>query len=348
MENKIIRVLIVDDSSTASMLLAHIISSDPGLQVAGTVGNGEEALQWLEKQSCDVITMDIHMPDINGFEVTKKIMETKPLPTVIISSGYTPTDNYLAFRAMEAGALGILEKPAGLGDVNYAHKAEEIISTLKMISSIKLVTRRPKQPAGDLKKIAPKIEAKLEIKAVGIGASLGGPIAIAKILEELPASFPVPVFIVQHIALGFSGEFIRWLQERSKLQICSAVDGAKAEPGHVYIAADACQMGIRPGNIISLDYTSTGSLQPSVGHLFKSLAETYGPQSVGVMLTGMGRDGAAELLLMKQKGAYTIAQDEKSCLMFGMPKEAILLGAAKQILPLNTIAAALITLCKVK
>lgn len=342
-EKKTIKVLIVDDSRVARAMLTHIIESDPDLKVAGYAENGEIALQWLQKEDCDVITMDIHMPVINGFEVTKKIMETKPLPTIIISSGYDSHDNHMAFKAIEAGALAILEKPVGIYDVSYSQMAKEIIHTIKMVSGIKLLTRHPRIHLNENKNFL-KTAPKLSVKAIGIGASLGGPLAIAKILEDLPASFPIPIFIVQHIAAGFTEDFIRWLQNRAKLKIYLAKHGELAQPGCVYIAADVCQMGIKKGDIINLDYTTLHGIQPSVGHLFKSLAETYGAQCIGVILTGMGRDGAEELLLMKQKGAYTIAQDEESCLMFGMPKEAILINAAQQIVPLNLIASTLIRL----
>lgn len=346
MKKKIIKVFIIDDSRVAREFLTYIIESDPELKVVGSAESGELALQWLQTQTCDVITMDIHMPHLNGFEVTKKIMESKPIPTIVISSGYTLTDNLLAFKALEVGALAILEKPGGLGDVNYVRKAKEIVDTIKLISDIKVVKRRHKPVFGEIKNVALHIESKVEIKAVGIGASLGGPLAIAKILDDLPSSFPVPIFIVQHIVAGFTENFIKWLQERSNLQINQAKDGEKAKPGCVYIAADGCQMEIKNGDLISLDYTQNSAFQPSVGRLFKSLAATYGSHCIGVILTGMGKDGAAELLTLKQKGAYTIAQDEESSLMFGMPKEAILLGAVNKVLPLNMIACTLNALVK--
>jgi two-component system chemotaxis response regulator CheB len=338
MKKDVTKVFIVDDSRVARELLTHIIESDPQLKVVGFAENGELALQWLQKHSCDVITMDIHLPRLNGFAITQKIMESKPVPTVIISSGYTASNNLLAFRALEAGALAILEKPLGLTDANYAVRSKEIIDTIKMISDIKVVTRHPKGLIQGIQRRMPQIVPTREIKAVGIGASLGGPLAIAKILEELPASFPVPIFVVQHISKGFSENFIHWLQERSKLKICSAIDGTLGRAGNVYIAADACQMKIIKGGFISLDYKANSPIQPSVGNLFKSLAETFGSHCVGVLLTGMGKDGAEEMLVMKQKGAYTIAQDEESCVMFGMPKEAIIIGAAQQVLPLHMIA----------
>lgn len=347
LDKKLIKVFVVDDSSTARQLLIHIIESDPELKVVGYAEDGKKALEWLQNGSCDVITMDIHMPYINGFEVVQKIMSTKPVPAVIVSSGYTPTDNLMAFRALEAGALSILEKPWGFDDEAYRGKAKEIINTIKTISGIKLITRRPLMGL-NAKKNNFLLEAKKKVKAIGIGASLGGPLAIAEILEDLSPSFPVPIFVVQHIAAGFSKDFVQWLQERSSLRVQLAKDREIAQPGCIYVAADKCHMEIKPGGMITLDYSPSVGIQPSVGKLFGSLAKTYGSHGVGVILTGMGKDGAEELLLMKQKGACTIAQDEESSVMFGMPKEAILLQAATQILPLSGIANALNSLVEKK
>lgn len=336
MKKKLISVFIVDDSRVARELLSHVIRSDPDLQVVGVAANGEEALEWLKKNTCDVITMDIHMPYLNGFEVTQKIMEKKPIPIAIVSAAYTPADKQMSFHALEAGALAILEKPMGINDASYYEKAKDLTDIIKTISEIKAI-KRLKISLGsniDYEKIVPESE----IKAVAIGASLGGPLAICEILSELPSTFPVPIFIVQHIVAGFTEGFVRWLQGRSKLHVCLAKDKERAKPGTVYIAADNFQMEVNKGGVISLVNGAPDGRQPSIASLFKSVAENYGPSSIGVILTGMGRDGAQELLQMKQKGALTIAQDEESCLMFGIPKEAILLGAARYILPLNKIA----------
>lgn len=341
MKTKIINVFVVEDSKVARELLIHIIEKDPQLKVVGWAENGEDALKWLETGTCDVVTMDIKMPGLNGFEVTKKIMETRPLPTVIISAGYTPNDSSLAFKALEVGALAILEKPHAPTDINYPKQCKEIIDTIKMIADMKVIAHHKAQ---SFISMPLKLASKVEIKAVGIGASLGGPLAIAKILENLPANLPVPIFIVQHISEGFTEDFIRWLQERSKLRIFSAKNGTIAQAGCVYVAVESCHMEIKHGGCITLDYSQSLGIRPSVGRLFRSLAETYGPHCIGIILTGMGGDGAEEMLLMKQKGAYTIAQDQESCLMFGMPKEAIQLGAAQKILPLDRIAQALIDL----
>lgn len=333
-----IKVLIVDDSRVARELLAHIIEADPDLKVAGFAENGAEALRWLQHQACDVITMDIQMPSMNGFEVTREIMATTPTPIVIVSAIYTNTDKQMSFRALEAGALVILEKPSGFQDATYQEKAKEVIDTIKMIAGIKTVRRTSHK----LKEVInasffnPKQQEK--IKAIGIGASLGGPVAICKILSELSPTFPVPIFVVQHIAKGFTESFARWLQSSSKLRVCIAQDQEKAQPGFVYVAGDNHHMEVKKGDIISLSDHEETKHQPSIGRLLQSMADTYGAHCAGVLLTGMGSDGAKELLVMKRKGAYTIAQDEESCVMFGIPKEAILLGAAKHVVPLEKIA----------
>ncbi len=335
-----IRVLVVDDSKSSRQLLAHIIESDPTIKIVGFAEDGEKALDWLKANDADVITMDLFMPKINGFEVSRKIMETKPIPIVIVSSAYNPQDTEQGFKALEAGALAFIGKPAGMGDPNYSHRAKEIVDTIKIIAEVKLIKRRT------TKRIAsapPSEHAVTEhrIEAVAIGASLGGPIALQTILSSLPKNFPVPIFIVQHIAHGFTQGFVNWLQTYSTLHIVMGENNMRASPGICYVAPDGFDFQIKERNIISLSPTCSTFLCPSVGSLFASMATTYGPRCVGVLLTGMGRDGALELLAMKNRGAYTIAQDEESCLMFGMPQEAIKLGAARMVLPLNDIAATL-------
>lgn len=329
-------ILIVDDSKVARELLAHVIEGDPELKVLAFAESGEEALHWLQFNNCDAITMDFTMPKINGFDVTQRVMETKPLPIVIISAAYTLKDKQMGFQALEAGALAILEKPVSPQDSSYKEKAKVITDTLKMISGIKMKKRSTSSSVSDFRPLG--LESKeFDIKAVGIGASLGGPLAISQILSELPPSFPVPIFIVQHMALGFAEGFAKWLQQKTPLKVVLAKDKEQAIPGFVYIGADNCQLEVQKGGFISLKPNPEKS-QASIGRLFQSMASCYGSHAAGVILTGMGRDGAMELLQMKQKGAYTIAQDEASCVMYGIPKEAVLLGAARRILPLDKIA----------
>lgn len=339
-----ITVFIVDDSKVSRQLLTYLIEKDPDLKVIGSAENGEDALRQLKYISPDVITMDIVMPNINGFEVTRQIMETKPIPIIIISAVYNSTDVVQAFKAIEMGALAIFSKPIGAEGGEFNQQAQEIITTIKTVAKIKLIKRSPQKNGGALKKaadsngngaVAPSSE---RIEAVAIGASLGGPPAIATILSGLSTNFPVPIFIVQHISKGFTAGFVRWLQSRTALRVVLGEQHQKTLAGTVYVAPDACQMAVGRGHVIELDFSATTGFQPSVASLFNSMALSYGSHCVGVLLTGMGKDGAKELLTMKERGAFTIAQDEASSTMFGMPREAIALGAARQVVPLEQIA----------
>lgn len=335
MQDKTIRVLVVDDSEVARQLLGHIIESDPKLKVVGYCKTGEEVLKRIDTLKPDVITLDINLPGMDGFEVAKIIMHSYPIPIVIVSGAYTSQDTAKSFKAIEVGALAILEKPAGIGSESYQEKVREIKETIKTISGLKLIKRISPYTS----KVKRKIEVEnRQIEVVGIGTSLGGPQALSVILSQLSPQFPIPIFIVQHIAIGFTEGLASWLQKFTQIPVKIPKNGDDARPGVIYVAPEKCHMEILKGNKIHLDYTVTKDIQPSVDRLFASLAANYGPKSVGVILTGMGRDGARELLTMKQKGAFTIAQDQESCIMFGMPREAIALGAAKKIVPLGQIA----------
>lgn len=334
-----INVYIADDSKVSRDLLSHILTKDPEIQVIGFGKSGEETLGWLSNHSADVITMDLIMPGMDGFEVTRRIMQTKPTPIVIISGGYSSENSKQAFQAVEAGALAILEKPVGYTDPAYDLKVKEIIRTIKMVSEVKLVKRRMRsKPSAEFSGLEGGCADVVEsVEGIAIGASLGGPMALSLILSSFPQVFPVPLFIVQHIAEGFTAGLANWLQKHTRLTVCLAKEGDRAKPGYCYIAPSGAHMEVKRGGVISLDYGSKDFLKPSISRLFKSMADAYGSRAIGVILTGMGKDGAEELALMKKKGAYTIAQDEESCVMFGMPKEAIMREAACQVLPLDRI-----------
>lgn len=346
MNNQKIKVLVVDDSPVARDLLTFIIESDPLLQVIGYAPDGQAALKILEHETPDVITMDIFMPKLDGFETTRKIMETRPIPIIIISASYNPSQVEKSFLAIDAGALAIIPKPAGPGDPLFLAASQEIIETIKTVHGVKLVKRHQKPSPSPIyspylvETKADEISDKSFLaNAVAIGSSLGGPPALATILSELPASFPVPIFIVQHIAIGFAQGLADWLNTQTKLSVKIAVDHEKARPGWIYLGPEKYHMEISSDNVINfVEPTKEEKLFPSVAHLFYSMAHAHGPHGVGVILTGMGKDGAAELLIMKKNGAFTIAQDEEGCIMFGMPKEAIELQAARRVVPLPKIA----------
>ncbi len=341
MAKRPINVLIVDDSRVAQELLEHVIKSDPDFKIMGIARTGEETLAWLRGHTADVITMDILMPGMTGLEVTRHIMTTKPIPIVIVSSAYQPSNEQTAFEAIEAGALAILEKPRIHDDT----QAKELLTTLKMVSEVKLVRRHGLSPRTDRPHVViPEVKhASVQIEAIAIGASLGGPLALTKILSSLEPDFPVPILIVQHIAAGFTQGFVQWLQDCTRLPVHLGRDCQPIVAGNVYVAPAGAHMEVEKNRTIHLR-KENDSLMPSVAKLFASMAKVYGPSGIGVILTGMGRDGAEELLLMRNKGALTLAQDRDSCVMFGMPQVAIALEAVDQTLPLDDIAEALKTL----
>ena len=342
-----IRVLIAEDSPTAREYLVHIFSSDPAIKVIGTALNGAEAVKLAERLKPDVITMDIHMPVMDGLEATRKIMQTHPVPIVIVSGIWDPREVETTFRAIEAGALIVVQRPAGMGHPESERLKKELISKVKLMSEVKVVRRWGPSPKikEEKKTESPtlSINARQDIGVVAIGASTGGPLALQKILSGLPPDFPVPVLIVQHIAAGFIQGMLDWLSETSGLRLHIAQEREKMLGGRAYFAPDGFYLGVDKSGGIKLQRRgSVGTTQPSVSHLFRTIAEVYRERSVGILLTGMGSDGAAELKIMREKGAITIIQDQESSIVFGMPGAARELGAAVVELPPEKIASALI------
>ena len=338
-----INVLVVDDSNVAQMLLVHILESDPEIRVVGTVSDGQAALDFLKKGTPDVILMDLHMPGMDGFEATRRIMETKPVPIIVCTATADPKDLATAFRVMEVGALACVEKPVGREHAEFDQMAAHLRQTVKLMSEVKVVrrwarTRLASAPAS-VARPAVSSHAAAEIKFIGIGASTGGPQVLQEILAGLPKTFPVPILIVQHIAHGFLPGLAEWLNQTTGFQIHVGAHGVQPLPGHVYLAPDDFHMGISAsGRILLAKEEPEDGLRPAVSYLFRSLAEVIGPTAVGVLLTGMGRDGATELKSMKDKGAVTIAQDRESSVVNGMPGEAVKLGGATYVLPAGQIA----------
>lgn len=349
-----INVLVVEDSPVVREFLINILSADPDIRVVGTAHNGEEALEAARRHRPDVITMDIHMPKMDGLEATRRIMESDPMPIVIVSGSSDPREVATTFDAMEAGALAVLRRPAGIGHPLHEATARDLVQTVKLMSEVKVVRRwsHARRHAVLPRKQAPPPPVKMgltresaHIRIVAIGASTGGPPVIEAILAALPANFPVPVLIVQHITAGFVQGFIEWLAQSASLPVHLAAHGELMLAGHVYIAPDACQMKVVRGGKIALtgDEPENG-LRPSVSYLFRSVAEVYGCDAVAGLLSGMGRDGAEELRLLKETGAVTFAQDKDSSVVHGMPGEAIRLDAAMLVLPPDKIAAVLTSL----
>jgi two-component system chemotaxis response regulator CheB len=332
-----IDVLVAEDSTVTRMFLVQLIESDPRLRVVGAVGDGQAAVEFVQRRMPDVVLMDIHMPRLDGFEATRRIMETQAVPIVICSANASIKDVVTTFQAMEAGAVACIEKPLGREHRDAEHMAAHLLETLQLMSEVRVVRRTARsRPAALDSAPAPAIQrtAAAQTKVIGIGASTGGPPVLRSILSGLPKNFPAPILIVQHMAPGFLAGMVEWLNQTISLQAHIGSHGATPLPGHVYLG----------GTLVLTRQEPENHLRPSVSFLFRSLARTYGPNTVGVLLTGMGRDGATELKLMRDRGAITIAQDAESSVVHGMPGAAIALGGASHVLPADEIAAALIEL----
>lgn len=335
-----IKVLIVEDSPVAREFLAYVLSSDPAIEVVGFARNGAEAVEVARKERPDVITMDIHMPIVDGYEATRRIMETVPTPIVIVSGSTAVNEVAGTFLALERGALAVVRRPPGLNHDAFEAGSRELIQTVKLMSEIKVVRRiRPAVGVRAAAPVTPALRAGGEIKVIAIGASTGGPPVLQRILSRLPRDLPVPLLIVQHIAAGFIRGFTEWLSDASSFPVHIASSGEVPLPGHGYTPPDGLHLGLdSDARIMLSDLPPENGLRPAVAHLFRSVAQVLGPGTAGVLLTGMGKDGAKELKMMKDRGAITIAQDEASSVVFGMPGEAVKLGAATYVLPPEGIA----------
>jgi two-component system chemotaxis response regulator CheB len=345
-----IKVHVVDDSAVSRDLLTHILTSDPRIEVMGHSCNGEEAIAALGEKSPDVVTMDIHMPGMDGFEVTRKIMETRPLPIVIVSVSFDPADVSKMFQALEAGAVAAVEKPSGPGHPAHLALARKLIDTVTAMSEVRVIRRwsRARMAARTPEPVALPRDAKA-MQLVAIGASTGGPPVLQTILSALPKPCPVPIVIVQHISAGFVQGLADWLTQCTGIPVHIASHGERAMPGCAYLAPDDRHLCVEPGMrlVLTDDPVENGS-RPAVSNLFRSVARVCGTGGVGVILTGMGRDGAEELKLMRDRGAVTIAQDEETSVVFGMPGEAVKLGAATHVSSPQQIGALLSALLKAK
>lgn len=347
---KMIKVLIVEDSPVMQQLLIHAISSDPDFVIVGAAYDGEEAVEAVKELNPDIVAMDWQMPKLDGKQATRIIMETCPTPIVIVTSSLAAKDVVFSFSMIEAGALAIVKKPSSVDHPDYEKDKQELIQTLKLMSEVKIVRRTKREfekYTHTETAIENKIKEETSIQIIVIGASTGGPLVLQKILNRLPKNLPVPLLIVQHISHGFTEGFVEWLKSTTNFQLHIASNGEKLLPGHGYVAPDDFHMGVESGpRIVLSNHNLENGLRPSVAYLFRTAAQVFGHRAVGILLTGMGRDGADELKLLKEKGAVTFVQDNESSVVHGMPGEAIKLDAATYILSPEDITTALITLIK--
>lgn len=344
-----LKVLVVDDSATARGLLEHMINSAPDMQVVGLAKDGQEALQMTCELQPDVILMDVIMPGMDGLEATREIMHAAPTPIVLISASLESHETDIAFRAMSLGALAVHRKPNGLLHADHESQAAALLTKLRLMADIRVIRHRKGSPGVASKpgRRWPRFTTQPEI--IAIVASTGGPAALVHIVQQLPAKFPIPIVIVQHISPDFVSSMQSWMARMSSLWVTIAQPGEHPTAGSVYLAPGGKHLRLTRNHCFDLDEDPGSAYHvPSGDVLLESVAETYGKHAVGVVLTGIGDDGACGLRAMYDAGAFTIAQDEATSAVYGMPKSAYDLGAVRQVLPLPDIASTLIRLSEIK
>ena len=332
-----VRVLVADDSELFRELLARVVADDPGFDVVAVAADGDAAAALTRGLKPDVITMDLNMPDTDGFSGIARIMAETPTPILVLTAN---REEAVGFRALSLGALDILEKPHATTDLDEYGRV--LRSRLRLLAGVKVI--RHVRGLRDRSSGGARSVARADL--VVIGASLGGPRALATLLRGLPASFPAPVAVVQHIADGFTEGLATWLASESHLDVREARDRDSLRPGRVLVAPTGRHLLVGDGVIRLSDAPAVDTFKPSVTPLFLSAARTYGARVCGVILTGMGRDGAEGLKAIKDAGGPTLAQDEATSAVFGMPRAAIELGAVDRVLPLDEVARVLVELTR--
>lgn len=336
-QEKKIRVLIVDDSLVQRKLLIGILASDPVFEVVGVAENGKLAYDKVLQYNPDVVSMDIEMPVMDGIDATRLIMSKHPVPVVIVSSIYRDIEIERAIKELEAGAVTILPKPYGPGHPDFSKNSRKYITTLKLMSEIKVVRRNFISRDNDHVEVrgvnSDFFSFNKKAKVLAIGASAGGPEGIRTILSKINPAFPLPILLVQHIDPHFAEGFVLWLNTFSKINVKIAVHGEKITAGNVYLPPGDKHMRLNKNEELVISSEKGNSLnRPSIDVLFASLIEVYKNNVIAILLSGMGKDGAQELMRLRNEGSYTFVQDEESCLVFGMPGEAVKLGAACSVL----------------
>jgi two-component system chemotaxis response regulator CheB len=345
--DKRLRVLVVDDSPVARSVLRSILENDAGIEVVGAARNGWEGVQMATQLLPDVITMDVRMPEMDGYEATQQIMAYHPTPILIITASLAKQDVDFSFRMLEAGALDILEKPAGDDPAALRGRAQALVQRVRLLSRVRVIThlrgRRKQSSPEPIRHVNVKpsaVPAEAPGHLVVIGASTGGPRAIQRVLSHLPGRFPAPILVVQHIASGFTQGLADWLAAQTALRVAVAREGEGLAPGRVYVAPENQHM-VPERQTIHLAATPRTTPVPSVDVTMQGAARCWGGHAIGVLLTGMGGDGAHGLLAIRRAGGVTIAQDRTTSTIFGMPHVAIQMGAAQKVLPLDEIAPAI-------
>jgi two-component system chemotaxis response regulator CheB len=347
---KKIRVMIVEDSAVVSALLEHSIGRDSRLEVCATAASAEDALGMLERLSPDVIAMDIRLPGMDGLEATRRIMSKNPVPIVVVAASIESGKwNTIPMEALRAGALTVLEKPTGTSHAEYEALADRLCTQLVIMSQVKLVRQNGPREHTTKGYIPLSLRgARGPFQMLGIACSTGGPSALIQLLGTLGRDFPLPILLVQHMTSSFLEGFAAWLEGVCPFPVAIVKDPSIAVPGVLHIAPADRHLRLGRGRL-RLDSGDPISFQrPSGTALFESMAQNLGPAALGVLLTGMGDDGASGLLEIRRSGGYTIAEDESTAAVYGMPAAAVLMGAVCESLPLPAIAPRILELVPIK
>jgi two-component system, chemotaxis family, protein-glutamate methylesterase/glutaminase len=340
--------MLVEDSPTVRTLLCHIVDQDRRLSLAAVCASAEEAIESIDTVDPDVISMDIRLPGMDGIEATRRIMADHPTPIVVVADAVHDAALAIAMNALKAGALSVVEKPTGLGAESYASIADTIATQLYIMSQVPVIRQRS---IGEGLKRARDTHngetglARAQPRLIGIAASTGGPPALAAVLGALPAHFPIPILVVQHMGASFMEGFAHWLDGQTPLKVQLAQHNELPRPGLVHVAPGDRHMTLdAQGRIRISTEAPIASQRPAATLLFQSLAKHLGSKAAGVILTGMGEDGAKGLLELKNAGGYTIAEDASTAVVHGMPAVAAKIGAARAVLPLDQIGQRLMQL----
>ncbi len=345
-----IRVLVVEDSLTMRRRLCEVLDSDSQIQVVGEAEDGKRAIELCLELKPDIVTLDMMLPVMSGLAATEYIMAHCPTPILIVSASTNRGELFKTYDALAAGAVDALDKP--LGDEADDEWARRIVSAVKLVARIKVITH-PRARLGALGRAPASRPVPLSLavasrqcRVVGVGASTGGPGAIVDVLRAVPSGFPFPILLVLHIGEPFGSAFAEWLDGQTPHRVSYACDGQPVTHagGRVVMAPPDQHLEVRGGRLWLTSGPERHSCRPSVDVLFESMAREYGTASAACLLTGMGKDGAAGLLEVRRAGGFTLTQDEATSVVYGMPREAVMLGAAEHVLPLDEIGPALASL----
>ncbi|NLL37785.1 MAG: chemotaxis response regulator protein-glutamate methylesterase [Fretibacterium sp.] len=345
-----IKVLIVDDSALMRTMLEDILSADPRILVVGTARDGQDCLEKMERLSPDVITLDVEMPRKDGLETLEEIMRTRPLPVIMVSS-LTQEGAQTTLKALALGCIDFVGKPSGAISRNIRLVGEELIAKVVMASTARV--RPPRRDGLPPVALRPPMRSTSLVSGfrprreiVAVAASTGGPVALQQLLAALPGDFPAPIVVTQHMPKDFTASFARRLDGTSALKVVEGASGLRLKPGMAVIAPGGAHMLVRrkgTGVFCELsDAPPLLSVKPSANIMFLSVADEFGGKVVGVVLTGMGRDGADGALALHRKGAHIIAESQETCVIYGMPRAAVEAGGVDELLPLPDIPASLV------